>query len=382
MTGARSRSGEVAIIGAGGFVGSRMVESLLLAGESNFRAIVRAYRSFAGTCRFGPDVNLVRADAEDLESLERAISDCATVVNLTTGSPASIRRSTKVIYEACVRAKVPRLVHLSSAVVYGDVALPDTHDDSRPLTDHWMPYARAKAYSERWLRQHAMAGPCEIITLRPGIIWGPHSPHTLGIAQALVGRSAYLVDGGRAVFNGIYIDNLVAAILTSHRHPEPVRGFYNVSDQEHVTWSNFYAAFGSYLDCDVGKLPVVTGRRFSWSVPSVVDYVQNLPVMNQLYHRLKKRLPDGLRAKLKQMLSGRGGYEERASRYAKRPRIERELWYLQKTRHKLPSEKFARRFGFTPPISFEEGVRRTARWLAYLGFGCADHTSCENNLRP
>lgn len=378
MTVEGNRTGEIGIIGAGGFVGSRMVETLLLGGDRDVRAIVRAYRSFASTCRFGPDVNLVRADAEDPAALESAVAGCSTVVNLTTGSPASIRRSTRVIYEACVRARVPRLIHTSSAVVYGEVATPDTHDDSRPLTEHWMPYARAKAYAERWLRQNARGGPCEVVVLRPGIIWGPHSPHTLGIAQAVAERRAYLVDGGRAVFNGIYIDNLVAAILTSHRHPGPVSGFFNVSDREHVTWRDFYAALGPHLDCDVGRLPEVTGQRFSWSMPAVVDLVQNWPVMNQLYHRLKKRIPDGLRARLKQMLAGRGGYEEHAARYAKRPRVERELWHLQKTRHKLPSEKFARTFSFTPPVSFQEGIRRTARWLAYLGYGCPDQQPLEN----
>ena len=39
-----------------------------------------------------------------------------------------------------------------------------------------------------------------------------------GDGMALAGKQAYLVDGGRGIFNGIYIDNLVAAIRTSAAH--------------------------------------------------------------------------------------------------------------------------------------------------------------------
>ena len=81
---------EIELIGAGGFVGSSLIESLVLDGGVTVRAIVRAYRNFAGLCRYGSSVTLSVADAEDRIGLARAIRGASIVVNVTTGPPAGI----------------------------------------------------------------------------------------------------------------------------------------------------------------------------------------------------------------------------------------------------------------------------------------------------
>src|SRR5882724_2457364 len=106
----------------------------------------------AGFCQYGAAGDVRLANAEDPGSLAQALEGSRVCVNLITGAPAGIVRSTEAILEACARAGVRRLVHLSSAVVYGDVPAPIC-DDEPPLTNHWMPYARAKATSEVWLRE-------------------------------------------------------------------------------------------------------------------------------------------------------------------------------------------------------------------------------------
>src|SRR5262249_54998244 len=153
-----------------------------------------------------------------------------------------IIRSTQSILEACVAAHVPRLIHLSSAVIYGDVASPFLDDNAPPVPRHWMPYAHAKATAEVWLRQQMADAPCQVTVLRPGIVWGVRSPHTISIVHALLEKRAYLVGEGQGVFNGIFIDNLVACIRACCDHPGDVRGFYNVADEELITWRDFYSA--------------------------------------------------------------------------------------------------------------------------------------------
>jgi nucleoside-diphosphate-sugar epimerase len=358
----------ITIIGAAGFVGTRLIESLVLDRRPGVRAVVRAYRSLAGLCRFGPAVTVHLADAEDHAALVPALRGSSAVVNLTTGVPAGIVRTTKTIFEACAAAGVPRLIHLSSAVVYGEVASASLDDDSPPLARHWMPYARAKSAAEVWLREHMATSACQVAVLRPGIVWGVRSPHTMNAVQALLGKSAYLVGGGTGVFNGIYIDNLVACIRACCDHPSDVRGFYNVGDEEVVTWRDFYAALAGALDYDMGRIPGVSGDRFPWSARAAVDYVQSLSLVNGLYHRLKARLPDALKSRIKAALGGHYDYEGVAPEYAVRPRVDRELWHLQKVRHKLPTAKFARQFDFAPPVTFDEGICRTLGWLNFLGY--------------
>jgi nucleoside-diphosphate-sugar epimerase len=361
-------TGKIAVIGAGGFVGTRLAESLVLNGKAGVRAIVRAYRSLASLARFGSAVSAELADAQDAASLERALRGCSTAVNLTTGAPSAILHTTRAIHDACVRAGVARLVHMSSAVVYGEVADPTTHDDSPPLTRHWMPYARAKAASEVWLRDRMEASPCQIAVLRPGIIWGVRSPHTLQIARSLADRSAYLVDEGQGVFNSIFIDNLIACVRACCGDSGDVTGFYNVADDELITWFDFYAAFADCLGCDVARIPRVSGRRFPWSTRALLDYAQSLALSSDVYPWMKSRLPDAAKSRIKAVLAGRYNYEGFTSEYTTRPCVDRELWHLQKVKHKLPTSKFARRFRFSPPVSFAEGVRRTVGWLGFIGY--------------
>lgn len=358
---------DIAIIGAGGYVGTSLAESLVLDGKVPVRAIVRAYRSFAGLCRFGSAVNVVKADAENPVALTNALCGVSVAINVTTGPPAGIVRSTRSIYDACLAAGVDRLVHLSSAVVYGEVTSPDITDDASPLTRHWMPYAKAKSAAENWLKLRQHGGPLEIAVLRPGIIWGARSAHTLDMAQRLLRKDAFLVGDGEGIFNGIYIDNLLACIRACCDHPSSITGCYHVGDAETVTWRDFYKALGAVLDCDPGRLPRVSGTRFPWSKGAIIDYIQSLPMVNGLYHRLKAHVPSGWRAAIKESLAGPYLYGRQVNEYSPKPSVDREMWHLQKVQHKLPIERFARHFDYSPPVSFAEGISRTVCWLDYQG---------------
>jgi nucleoside-diphosphate-sugar epimerase len=366
--------GDVTIIGAAGFVGTRLVESLVLDGYPGIRGVIRAYRSLASLARFGPSVTVRLADAEDSASLVPAVQGSSVVVNLTTGPPAGILPTTRSIYEACVSAGVPRLIHLSSAVIYGEATSPHLDDDAPAVRGHWMPYARAKAAAEDWLRERMGTSPCQVAVLRPGNVWGVRSPHTMSIVKSLIERRAYLVGDGSGVFHCIFIDNLVAGLRRCCDHTGDVRGFYNVGDSEYVTWRDFYAALAGPLGYDMGRMPSVSDRHFPWSTRAVLEYVQLLPVVNDLYYWLRARLADSLKSRIKRQISGRYEYCPATMDYVANPVVDREVWHLQKVRHKLPVAKFSQHFDFTPPVTFDEGVRRTLRWLAYLGYELSPDT--------
>ncbi|MEJ0084607.1 MAG: NAD(P)-dependent oxidoreductase [Pseudomonadota bacterium] len=355
----------IAIVGAGGFVGTSLIESLVLSGNTDFRAVIRSYRNMAGFCRFGDAVDVRIADATREAALVKAFTGAAVVVNVTTGPPAGIVASTEAIYNACRTAGVPRFVHLSSAVVYGDVEKP-IDDDAPPLDKLWMPYARAKAESERWLRAQKHTN-LEVVVLRPGIVWGVRSPHTQGFARSLARKSSFLVDGGKHVFNGVYIANLVAMIRAACDAKGAVAGFYNAGDAERVTWREFYDALGGALGCDPARLPVISGEKFPWSTGAYIDAVQSLGPVNALYHKLKVHIPDGLKAAIRARLEGAYSFDRHATAYATQVGVDRELWHLQRVGHKLPVKKFADTFQFTTPVSFPEAIRRTTAWIETLG---------------
>ena len=72
---------------------------------------------------------------------------------------------------------------------------------------------------------------------------------------------------------------------------------------------------------------------------------------------------------IKARLEGAYSYDRHAPGYPTgQPSVDRELWHLQSVRHKLPVDKFGRTFGFVPPVTFADGIRKTVAWLQTMGW--------------
>lgn len=355
------------IIGAGGFVGTRLIETLVLEGFTNFCGIVRGFHSFAPHCRFGPRVELRMADATDHNQLADAIKGFSVVVNLVSGNPTDIQKSTQAIYRACIISGVKRFIHISSAVVYGMVDSPEINDDSPPVKGLWSPYAKAKAASEVFLRERLGSSTLEICVLRPSIIWGPRSIWSLSAAKDLIDGTAFLVGNGDGICNTIYIDNLIACILTCVDHPGNASGFFNVSDLETISWKQFYESLAQHCNYDMAKIPTVAPDRFR---PSLQTRFEDLK-SSRIYSTLKDQIPQETRAHIKAWLQERLRRRDRAIAPIDAPppipKVTRQMWELQSTRRKLSNAKFLNHFKHTTPVSFAEGTLRTIEWLKFIG---------------
>jgi nucleoside-diphosphate-sugar epimerase len=305
------------------------------------------------------------ADARDQAALEQALAGCDAVVNLTTGEAGDILRTTATIHDACRAAGVRLLVHVSSAVVYGQVEQPDLPDDAPPRLDHWMLYARQKGLAENLLRARMATGGLTIVVLRPGLIWGPRSPWVWGPAHELTSGTAWLVAGGRGVCNLMYVDNLLRSLDAVVAHPSPSAGFYHVADDETTTWRDYYAALAAGLEVDATTAHDVPGDRFH---PTLRDRLEVIPEW-RAYKWLKQRLRDETRKAIKYRL-GRLLYGNGAAHGGPAgPTVTRELWHLQMTRHRLPTGKFRATFGATNADSFASAMATSLAWLRFVGFG-------------
>ncbi len=357
----------LAIIGAGGFVGTRLMETLVLDGKKDFCAVVRGYHSHASFCRFGPAIGTRMANATNVDELVRAFKDFDAVLNLVSGEAGNISRSTEAIHQACIDAGVKRLIHMSSAVVYGMVESEDINDDSPPVGGLWSPYAKAKAMSEIFLKERIDRTPLQITVLRPSLVWGPRSAWTLTVGRDLMNQTAYLVGEGEGICNTIYVDNLVSCILTCCNHPGDTAGFFNVSDSETVTWRGFYGSLAPHFQYDLNHILKVPGDRFRPTLKMRLNDLKS----SHFYTKLKNRIPPKKRALVKAWLKAKIPRKEREEQFAdRRPRsaaVTREMWELQSTRRKLPNTKFQRNFGYQPPVSFAEGTARTIKWLDFIG---------------
>jgi uncharacterized protein YbjT (DUF2867 family) len=141
--------GTTAILGASGFVGSRIVEMFHLGGLADVRPVARSMGSLARLSRFNLDWRL--ADALDQEALLKAFTGCETVIHANAGDPATIRDSVTPVYRAAINAGVRRLIYLSSAAVHGQAPLPGTDEESPLIRRQPIAYNSAKAWAERRL---------------------------------------------------------------------------------------------------------------------------------------------------------------------------------------------------------------------------------------
>ncbi len=147
----------VCVIGGAGFVGSRALRRV----QGPVRALVhRRALDLADT---------VKGDAGDPRVLERLLEPGAAVLNFAY-DPERAEKLGESLGAACAARGVRRLVHVSTASVYGAAPgkLIDESTRSAPRT----PYERAKHAVEEILERHA-AGRFELVVLRPTAVFGP-----------------------------------------------------------------------------------------------------------------------------------------------------------------------------------------------------------------
>jgi dihydroflavonol-4-reductase len=196
----------VIVTGAGGHLGANLVRALLAQGRPVRALIHHDRRGIEGL-----EVETVRGDVCDRASLERAFDGAEVVYHAAARISISLREDLQVeavnvagtrnVVEACLRAGVRRLIHLSSIHALQQEPLDQPLDEERPLVDprHAAPYDRSKAAAEREVRAGVARG-LDAVILNPTAMIGPHDHAPSHIGQALLsmcrGTMPALIAGG------------------------------------------------------------------------------------------------------------------------------------------------------------------------------------------
>ncbi len=246
----------VFVAGAGGFIGSRLVESL--ARTPGMHVIAGYRREPDGPPHQGMETR--RCDATDLQAVTTAIRGIDYVVNCLAGSNRSMLAATQTLCDAARAAPPRRIVHLSSMAVYGNVSgvVSEQADLAAPCSG----YGDAKRGCEQIMSAYVRDGGDAII-LRPGCVYGPGSRQwTVGLAHLLRARRAGdLGAAGDGICNLIHVDDLVAAIHAALFVPPGARRVFNVVCTDPPTWNAYLVAFARAL----GATPVrrISARRIA-----------------------------------------------------------------------------------------------------------------------
>lgn len=356
----------IALIGAGSYVGARLIEQAELRAELQLVSVVRSSRSQGRLARYG--VRTVRGDASDPASLVPLLRGCGMAVNLTNGDDTRIVGDVQSIYQACREAEVPLFVHFSSCEVFGRAEALDLQEDSVPDGDHWIEYGRQKAAAEAWLRSQ-FNGPVKVVILRPGLIWGPGSGWLVGPAQALMDGTAYLFNEGRGICNLVHVDNVIRHVVELARSEHVESGVFNVSDVETHSWAGYYGAICREIGVDPSTIQRLPEPDFQ------EGWTQKLLKLGQLppAKAIKRRMADEAKLRIKLNLRNRIHPPARdAEPIEPTPSVEKVLWWIQGTAQKLPSGAFKERYPELQLQEFPELIAAAGEWLRYAGFDRTD----------
>ena len=362
---------KVAITGASGFVGNRIVEKFYLGGIHEVTPLLRGTWGLALPARF--DLPWKVCDHFDVNELSRAFAGCEAVVHAAIGSPFT--EMAKAVYLAADRAGVRRVVVLSSASVYNQNPAPGTTEESPLPEKSAFRYNSEKIAADRVFRRLRSRGRAEVVFLMPGIVYGPRSRWVSDLAAKVIEGTAHLIRGGEGICNAVYVDNLVEAIRLSLHAPGADGEAFFVSDAETVMWRDFYAPVVSALGATLEELqaveepPAFAGA----SVGARVRERMLITAESKRVRAIKPYVPAALKKVYKAVVTLPSSNRRAAPNpweplVRRQPEVSPETILLQQCVYKLPNTKAERVLNYVPPVAFAEGMRRSVAWLEFAGY--------------
>jgi nucleoside-diphosphate-sugar epimerase len=241
----------VLVTGAAGFVGSHFLCHLARRGFS-----VRAIDVHAPAHPTARGVEFRLQDIRERTALAAALAGVDTVFNLASvhldvhASPEDFEsvnvRALEQLIELSARAKVRRVIQVSSVGVYGHVAHPPAAEDGplNPEND----YERTKAAGEAAARRAAQATGLDLVVLRPSWVYGAGCPRTAKLIGALRRRRFFFIGRGSNLRHPLYIEDLLEAlVLSAHAGPEVSGRTFNLAGPHWMTLKEMVSEFARAL---------------------------------------------------------------------------------------------------------------------------------------
>lgn len=179
---------KVLVTGAGGFIGSHLVERLVADGAKVTAMVRYDSSSSIGNLRFLPEktrseLTILAGNIEDGDFTFRAVEDQEIVFHLAAliaipysyVAPRSYLRTniegTMNVLEAARRTGVVRVVHTSTSEVYG-TAIRTPIDEDHPLQGQ-SPYSASKIGADKIAESYFKSFGTPVVTIRPFNTYGP-----------------------------------------------------------------------------------------------------------------------------------------------------------------------------------------------------------------
>ncbi|MEW6076427.1 MAG: NAD-dependent epimerase/dehydratase family protein [Thermodesulfobacteriota bacterium] len=320
----------VLVTGASGFIGRRVVARLLEAGVA-VRALVLPHEQLPE--EWGTKVDIVRGDIADPEAVRQAVAGAGTIIHLAAvvsdwGDEALYWKYTvdgsRLVFEEALRNN-SRVVLTASVVVYGDNVRKRPCPEETPYGRAFGPYSRTKQAQERLAWEYYRDKALRLTVVRPANVYGPGSgPWLHDIIDVLKSGAPGLISGGKGNAGLAYVDNVADVLILAGLDEETVGRVYNAGDGLDVTWNQYFHDLAAMIGA---KKPASVPRPLAAASAVVFESLWKL-------FRVKKRPP-----------------------------LTREALNLVGSDNRFPNGRTARELGYTPLVSYAEGMARTKTYL-------------------
>ena len=320
----------VLVTGANGFVGAALCKRLIENGDT-VRGLVRKTSDLS--LLEDVPVDLVVGSLNDPDSLGKAVRDIDIIYHVAAavtdwGTLAFFRQvnveGSRNILDAAVRAKVKRLVLVSSVAVQDFIGGQDMNEDTEKGPTPF-PYCRSKREAEELALDYHRSGKIEVSIIRPGDVYGPGDRVSLlKMAKMLEKGQMMHIGGGKVLGAFTYVENLVDGLVLAGTHSKAPGDVFIITDGEKVTWRRYFETLTSELALPKPRLSI--NWRITWLLAVILETV----------HRLFK--------------------------LKSRPLVTRYLVaHLRRDFH-FSIDKAQKVLGYRPRVSFDEAIHRTAVW--------------------
>jgi len=253
------------VTGGAGFIGSQVVDKLILHGHQPciFDLVASPYHATGA-------VETRLGDLGDPAAAAAAVAGCDAVmhlaavadVNEVVADPGRAERvnarGTFAFLEAARSAGVGRFLYASTVWVYGNAPGVEPHDEDTPLVLPAHLYTATKLAGEMYCRSFESLYGLSSTILRFGIPYGPRArPAAVVpsfIARAQAGEPLTIAGDGSQSRQFVYVEDLAEGIVAALA-PAGAGGVYNLVGEESVS----VRRIADTVCALVGEVPIVHG---------------------------------------------------------------------------------------------------------------------------
>lgn len=324
----------ILVTGAAGFTGKALALRLAKTGY-RVRGTVRPGGNTDTEELRAAGIEIIEADLGNPDDAKRMVDGCARIFHIAAlfrraGVPDEEyyrvnRDGTKQLLEAAATADVKRFVHCSTIGVCGHI--------ENPPADETMPYNPGDIYQitkmegEKtaldFFRQKKISG----VVIRPASIYGPGDLRLLKLFKMIGKRRFFVLGSGKPTFHMVYIDDLVDGFIRGMETEDVNAEVFIIAGAEYVPLNTLFKTIADALGVAPPRLHIP-----AWPVQLLGTIVEKVCIPLKIEPPIYRRRVD----------------------------------FFTKTRA-FSIAKAKNILKYSPKISVEEGVRKTAEWYRENG---------------